>query len=87
MQALLTVHKERVGLVLGIPMEGLPPPRIRLAMRASEEIFIRQLKGSFIGQGGEERGGQGGLGSGGGKGGEGKEGAASRTRQRGREGL
>ena len=69
-QALLTVHKERAGLVLGIPIEGLPPPRIRLAMRASEEIFIRQLKGSFIGQGGrgvEGRGsfiGQGGEGRG-----------------------
>ena len=53
------MHKERAGLALGIPMEGMPPPRIRLAMRASEEIFIRQLKGSFIGQGGRGGGGDG----------------------------
>jgi hypothetical protein len=50
LQALATAHKARVEAALSIPICSLPPPRIRLVMPRSEEMFIRQLKGSYIGR-------------------------------------
>ncbi len=48
-QALLTVHKEQAEAALGVTaVSSLPPPRIR-PTNVEAEIFIRQLKGTFIG--------------------------------------
>ena len=51
LQALVTVHKDRFEGALGTSIvDSLPPPIIRPIMQPRDEIFIRQLKGSYIGR-------------------------------------